>query len=173
MNMPGTRERGHVEPWPAYLHATYYIRELGRVWGLGTRWRMLSPSWKNTYYIAWQAKTIRGDIVPVTVTHADMSPQYRSERGLFNALLFDFKAGRVQSSLVHDIPFRGAYARYLGRKIEQEQHWTPTHLRLIRKQLGIPKPSEAAAQRWSPMRADFDQKAKRISPWLAYSPALR
>ena len=119
---------------------------------LGTLWKMISPSWKDTRWINWYYENPDGAWERVKVPN--MGPKYREKRSLWHSWLWDLKQPRFEDALNTDIRTRKSYAAYLCRQLKNAGH-EPQQIRPRSTRKKIPRPN--AAEGWSYVTAPIQR----------------
>ncbi len=101
--------------------ATKGIVKLGYQFGLGTRWRMYSPSPKKSQWMDWYA--VSPDGVETKLSVPNLSPEYRKNRSFLNLLILDFKLAllNLTMSTEPDNWYRKRYATMLCKKLVENK----------------------------------------------------
>jgi hypothetical protein len=144
---------------PRWLHppaAAYHaLVEVGSRSGLAIMWRMYSPVPKRVYYTEITAQDASGRWVPLP--SPGLPREYREQRSLLSALLWDFKRARINDNyfIYRYEPWLHVHYLAVSRdRIVRKLGQVPKAVRVRVKTAPIPPPSEKGD--WQPERAVFD-----------------
>ena len=102
---------------PKINYITNQVVKLGYQFGLGTRWRMYTPSQKYSAWIDWYMVTEDG--IETKLLVPNLSPEYRNRRSILNMLFLDFKLALLNFSMLFNPEnvYRERYAKILCGKL--------------------------------------------------------
>ncbi len=135
-----------------YMNNVLHIKAVSYMFGLGTTWRMYSPTWKYFPWFEWYAKNSSGEWVRIPTRN--LSPDFVADRHWFSQPFFDNKLGMLQTSLTQTERYRSDMAEYMCRDVQKNSGWAPMAMRLEEKRRYIPYPGKAI--NWSPMTKEAD-----------------
>ncbi len=131
-------------------------KTLGYFFGLGTTWRMYSPTWRYFPWYDWYAKNSQGEWVPVETQN--LSPDYVMRRGLFAWPFFDNKLGILQTYLKLTDRYKSDYAEYMCGYVDTKYGWDPSAIKLVENRKYIPPPDKRGD--WTPIKGSIDRSAE-------------
>ena len=112
--------------------APCWVLRQGQEVGLGTMWRLYSPTWKFTIWIDWVRVDAAGNESPLNTV--GLSPEYRDRRGTLDATFFDTKYAIVQSRFFTWPQIRDSFGKYLCKTSRTQ----PARIRAYASRVTIP-----------------------------------
>jgi hypothetical protein len=139
----------HQELLGKYYQYSLPIIRYGNKLGLGTTWKMYSPSQKEIEWLDWQVQD------PTSKWHSlalpNSSPEYFNTRSWFGRQFIDNKRPIISVRLYRRI-FQKAFAGYLCQTMKDEFGWQPQAVKIVRYGQDIPLPQQRGD--WQPARAE-------------------
>jgi hypothetical protein len=153
MNVAAADAPAWLRPPAAAYHA---LVENGSRVGLALVWRMYSPVPQRIFHTEMAAQDASGRWVPLA--SPGLPREYREQRSLFAALLWDFKRARINDNYFiyrYESWLSLHYVAVSRERIVRELGEMPQAVRVRVQSAPIPLPSEKGD--WQPDRAVFDK----------------